>query len=162
MQLRTAHWTAASVTTATTFEKSPNKGRLAVTHLVQQKDAGIVEGHPQLTGISLSAAQPGWKSHSLSLNCLGPNIITTEETARLLLTASLGRGAPASLALQNLQLAGPRCDPWLSTQPCARTHGWIDYGFPSMNYARPALFPQPQPPRISAPFSCWVSIFEFE
>lgn len=94
------------------------------THLVEQKDAGISQGHPQVTGLSVSTApQLEWKKATvitinafpllllLLFNVLPqplkapsgaspPNMFTSDvTTSRLRLDASHGRGAPAASAL---------------------------------------------------------------
>lgn len=111
--------------------------KLIITHLVKQKDAWIGQGHPQLTGISVTSAQVEWKKATVlftvkaSAEGRAPRLVQTfsqhkRETARPRFKASFGREAAAESARWNLQFEGSRYDQWT---PYARTHGWIDYSF---------------------------------
>lgn len=46
-------------------------------HLVQQKDAWIGQGHPQITAVSVTTAQLGWKSHKASSKGRAPRLVET-------------------------------------------------------------------------------------
>lgn len=164
MQLRTAQRANAQKRAKKRREK------LATTHLVEKKDAWIGQGHPQLTGSRSARPNLSEGGKQFFVCFISEGINWRLSTAPTLQTCSLlRRRFGCCLALQTAAsvLLQPRCggsrrDPWLYTEPYARTHGWIDYGFPSINNAGAALFTaQPQPQRISAAF-CRISIFKYE
>lgn len=53
------------------------RGEKLKAHLVQQKDAWIGQGHPQITAVSVTTAQLGWKSHKASSKDRAPRLVET-------------------------------------------------------------------------------------
>lgn len=111
-----------------------------LTHLVKEKHAWIGQGHPQLTGISVSPTwvrEPQFPVWTEPERCAyGPNIPTRQQD-RLRSAQRCGEICAANSSVCGSTAWAP------SVHKDARTHGRKDYGFPSINYARPALFTQP-------------------
>lgn len=125
--------------------------KLTLTHLVEQKDAWIGQGHPQLTEILFSTAQHRfffkkkkrfvWTVNA-STNDRAPHLWSKhfhngDTRFQLLLNAS-DVNLRKHLRWKIFSVA------WsTSVHEYTRTHGWIDYGFPLINYAKPAHSTQP-------------------